>query len=103
MLNAKNFFKRSPFLSLLLLTLVLMPQMASAAGFLSSGFATSQAKAVIQILGSVGIALTVGLVLESFFQGTATNWLSKAMGIIAGVIVIVDPGILSTALSNMGL
>lgn len=99
----KNAFRRNPAIFLMLLTIVLAPHPVMAAGFISKALGNSTAQIVIQVLGSIAVALNIAGVIQGFMAGSGDGWLTKGIGIVAGVILIVEPGLLGTTMNSVGL
>lgn len=98
----ENFYK-SPILILSVLALAVVPKAASA-GFIADALADGKAQAVIRILGSIGIAMSIASLIAGFIGGSNdSSWLMKSVGIVAGLIFVIQPTLLSTIFGSMGL
>lgn len=91
-------------LPLLILAFVIAsPNDAAAADFISKALGNAFAQKVIQVLGSIGLAMTIAGIVQGFISGSNGDWLMKGVGVIAGVFLIVDPSIMASTFKAMGL
>lgn len=103
MMKLKSVMNRNPLLSLLVLMVIFAPKQASAVTFVSTALQDSKAQVVIQILGGIAMAMTLGNIAQGFFKGSSEGWLSQGIGLVCGLVLVIQPSLLGTTLASMGM
>jgi hypothetical protein len=75
----------------------------AANNFLSSACSDPTGQLIIQFLGGIGVAMNLANLVQEFVSGSNSGYFAKVLGIVVGVVFIINPTTLGSILKALGM